>query len=107
MAIGYIVLTTCYYANVFNAGDLKFMSTSLFGNDGTTYNQTLVIDSDYHLNKEALETVGLPRYTTTYAISQLTYNISLGAAITYILLWHWADLKKGRRLGFIHLNPIY
>ena len=44
MGIGYILLTTAYYANVFNGRALLFMSTSLFGNDGDTYNQTAVID---------------------------------------------------------------
>ncbi|KAJ7816982.1 OPT oligopeptide transporter [Mycena olivaceomarginata] len=44
---------------------------------GDTYNQSEVITVDYKLNATALETVGLPRYSTTYAISQLCYNLSL------------------------------
>lgn len=71
------------------------MSTSLFGLDGNSYNQTAVIDANYRLNPDALETIGLPRYTTTYALSQLCYNLSLGAAFTYMLLWHWPELSKG------------
>ncbi|KAJ6508507.1 OPT oligopeptide transporter [Mycena sanguinolenta] len=94
MGLGYIVLTSCYYANVFNGRDLPFMSTSLFGQDGDTYNQTQVITGDYKLNATALETVGLPRYTATYAISQLCYNLSLGAAVTYLFLWHWPELRS-------------
>lgn len=101
MAIGYIVLTSAYYSNVFDGGSLQFMSTSLFGSDGNVYNQTAVIDpSTYKLNASALATVGLPRYTTTYAISQLSYNLSMGAAVTYILLWHWKELKQGRPVLF-------
>ncbi|KAJ7245016.1 OPT oligopeptide transporter protein-domain-containing protein [Mycena haematopus] len=94
MGLGYIVLTSCYYANVFNGRDLPFMSTSLFSKDGDTYNQTEVITAEYKLNATALETVGLPRYTTTYAISQLCYNLSLGAAVTYLFLWHWPELRS-------------
>jgi hypothetical protein len=44
------------------------MSTSLFSDEGDTYNQTAVITADYKLNVTALETVGLPRYSTTYAV---------------------------------------
>ncbi|KAJ7700279.1 OPT oligopeptide transporter [Mycena olivaceomarginata] len=77
MWLGYIVLTICYYSNVFNGRDLPFMSTSLFSETGDTYNQSEVITVDYKLNATALETVGLPRYSTTYAISQLCYNLSL------------------------------
>jgi hypothetical protein len=51
MAIGYVVLTGCYYANVFNGRDLNFMSTSLFGLDGERYNQTAVIGTDYKLGE--------------------------------------------------------
>ncbi|TFK37910.1 OPT oligopeptide transporter protein-domain-containing protein [Crucibulum laeve] len=97
MALGYIVLTVTYYSNVFNGRDLVFMSTGLFDSEGNTYNQSAVIGLDYKLNQEALETIGLPRYTTTYAVSQLCYNLSLGAAVTYIFLWHWKELKAGMR----------
>ncbi|KAJ3509706.1 hypothetical protein NLJ89_g5072 [Agrocybe chaxingu] len=93
MGLGYIVLTTAYYSNVFNGRDLKFMSTSLFGLDGNTYNQSAVIGPDFKLDQDALESVGLPRYTTTYAISQLCYNLSLGASFTYIAIWHWPELR--------------
>ncbi|KAJ7581065.1 OPT oligopeptide transporter [Mycena floridula] len=93
MAIGYVVLTACYYGNVFNGRDLEFMSTSLFGTDGEIYNQSAVIGPDYKLNQAALEVIGLPRYTSTYAISQLAYNLSLGSAITYILVWHWKEIR--------------
>ncbi|PBK64499.1 OPT oligopeptide transporter [Armillaria solidipes] len=93
MLLGYIVLTASYYSNVFNGRDILWMSTSLFGKDGETYDQEAVIDSNYHLNTTAIAEVGLPRYTTTYAISQLCYNLSLGSAVTYVLLWHWRELK--------------
>ncbi|KAF7316771.1 OPT oligopeptide transporter [Mycena chlorophos] len=93
MWLGYIVLTTTYYSNIFNGRNLPFMSTALFGADGSSYNQTAVITPDYHLNKTALTTIGLPRYTTTYAVSQLCYNLSLGAAVTSLFLWHWPELK--------------
>ncbi|KAJ7884544.1 OPT oligopeptide transporter [Mycena olivaceomarginata] len=83
MWLGYIVLTTCYYSNVFNGRDLPFMSTSLFSETGDTYNQS-----------EVITTVGLLRYSTTYAISQLCYNLSLGAAVTYLFLWHWPELRS-------------
>lgn len=104
MALSYIILTSCYYSNVFNGRDLIWMSTSLFGTNGSTYDQDAVITSDYRLNETALETVGLPRYTTTYAIAQLSYNLSLGAAVTTMLLWHWPKLSKGKFVFFRHVS---
>lgn len=95
MALGYIVLTTAYYSNSFNARDLVFMSTSLWASDGSTYNQTAILTPDNSLDHAKLESVGLPRYTATYVVSQMCYNFSMGAAIVHVLLWHWKDLKAG------------
>lgn len=95
MALGYIVLTAVYYSNIFSGRDLPFMSTSLFGPDGETYDQTAILTPDSRLNMTALESIGLPRYTATYAVSQLAYNLSLGASIVHIFLWNWKDLKNG------------
>jgi hypothetical protein len=95
MAIGYAVLTGCYYSGVFSGRDLRFMSTALFGQDGDSYDQTAILTSDNKLNSTALAEVGLPRYTTTFAISQLCYNLSLGATIVHILLYNWPELKRG------------
>ncbi|TFK90092.1 OPT oligopeptide transporter [Polyporus arcularius HHB13444] len=91
--LGYIVLTACYYTNVFNGRDILWMSTALFNNEGGSYDQKAILTPENTLNSTALATVGLPRYTTTYAISQMCYNFSLGAAIVHVLLWHWPELK--------------
>lgn len=95
MAIGYLVLTLAYYKNSFNARDLVFMSTSLFGTDGGTYNQSAILTSENTLDPTKLEAVGLPRYTATYTVSQMCYNFSLGAALVHVALWHWRELKAG------------
>ncbi|KAI0945261.1 hypothetical protein AcW1_001521 [Taiwanofungus camphoratus] len=94
MAIGYIVLTVAYYKNSFNGRNLDWMSTSLFGSDGSTYNQSAILTPENTLDPAKLAQVGLPRYTTTYTISQMCYNFSLGAAVVHVLLWHWGDLKR-------------
>ena len=72
------------------------MSTSLFGLDGNTYNQTAILTPDNKLDPAKLEQVGLPRFTATYVVSQLCYNLSLGAAIVHVCLWNWKELKEGR-----------
>lgn len=97
MAIGYLVLTVAYYKNLFHAKDLVFMSTSLFGSDGSSYNQSAILTPEYTLDPTKLQEVGFPRYTTTYVISQICYNLSLGAAIVHVVLWHWDDLRRGEQ----------
>ena len=94
LALGYLVLTLSYYNNVFDGRDLLWMSQSLFGSDGKRYNQTAILTPENTLDRSKLGDVGLPRYTTTYAISQMCYNFSLGAAIVHVLLWNWKELKR-------------
>jgi hypothetical protein len=60
MAVGYLVLTTAYYANVFNGRNLVFMSTSLFGTDGNVYNQTAILTPEFTLDPSKLAQVGVP-----------------------------------------------
>jgi hypothetical protein len=94
MALGYLILTVCYYRNVFGGGDILWMSTSLFNDNGSVYDQSAVLTPDNRLNATALASVGLPRYTTTYALSQMMYNLSLGAALVHVALYNWAELKQ-------------
>ena len=94
MALGYIVLTACYYNNVFNGRDILWMSQALFNDQGGSYNQSAILTPQNTLNATALESVGLPRYTTSYVISQMCYNFSLGAAIVHVLLWNWPELTR-------------
>lgn len=70
------------------------MSQALFNDEGGSYNQTAILTPENNVDPSKLATVGLPRYTTTYVISQMCYNFSLGAAIVHVLLWHWPDLKR-------------
>ncbi|KZT33595.1 OPT superfamily oligopeptide transporter [Sistotremastrum suecicum HHB10207 ss-3] len=94
MALGYIILTSAYYGNVFNGRNLPFMSTDLFASDGSAYNQSLILTPQNTLDPAKLAVYGAPRYTTTYAISQLAYNLSLGAAIVHVLIWNWRELRE-------------
>lgn len=107
MAIGYLVLTLCYYRGVFGGRALEFMSTSLFFENGTTYDQSLILNDDNSLNRTKLADVGLPYFTTTYAVSQMCFNFSLGAALVHVCLWHWADLKRGEFLRrSVHITSV-
>lgn len=70
-------------------------SSATYFDAGKQYNQSAILTPDNKLDKSKLAEIGLPRYTTTYATSQLCYNVSLGAAITHLLVWHWPELKRG------------
>lgn len=57
------------------------------------YDQSLILDADYNLNRTLLEEYGLPWQTTSMALYYLGCNLGIGATITHVLLWHWKDMK--------------
>ncbi|KAI0764766.1 OPT oligopeptide transporter [Fomes fomentarius] len=103
MALGYLVLTLSYYNNVFDGRNLLWMSQALFNDEGGSYNQSAILTPENTLDRSKFEEIGLPRYTTTYAISQMCYNFSLGAAIVHVFLWNWPELKRAfGSMRFLH-----
>lgn len=60
----------------------------------TKHNQNATYIPNNPLDPAKLAVYGAPRYTTTYAISQLAYNLSLGAAIVHVLIWNWRELRE-------------
>ena len=83
--ICYIAIMGIYYSNAWNVGavmfsissssnsatliqslDFPMLSTSLFSQNGTIYNQRAVFGSTFSLNETALAEVGLPALTGVY-----------------------------------------
>lgn len=67
-----IAFCACYKANVWNTQNFPFLTQLLYFENGTQYDQLLILNDDFTLNEEKLATVGLP----WYAASQLLYKIS-------------------------------
>ncbi len=60
----------------------------LYFENGTEYNQTLILDADYSINATKLEAVGLPFMAGTQVISKIGASLSFGATITHMILWN-------------------
>ncbi len=99
MALCYVVCIGAYYGNVGQAMErgLPFMSTSLFTGNGSSYDQTAILDAGGALNATAYGEVGRPYYTATYLMSTATHNLSCGAAVMHVILWHYKDIARGWR----------
>ncbi|KAJ6621184.1 OPT oligopeptide transporter protein-domain-containing protein [Mycena sp. CBHHK59/15] len=84
------------------AGVLICMSVAiLFYENGTAYNQDLILNDDFSLNLEKLEVQGLPWFSATYTIAKIGGSLSFGATVTHMILWNgkqvWEALKTGQR----------
>lgn len=61
------------------------------------YDQSQILNADGSLNQAAYEEYGRPYFTSTYQLSTVTHNLSCGAAVTHIILWHYKDIMAGWR----------
>ncbi|EGN93492.1 hypothetical protein SERLA73DRAFT_64004, partial [Serpula lacrymans var. lacrymans S7.3] len=105
LVLSYALMMGCYYSNVFEGKSrgLPFMSTALFSGNGSSYDQSAILDSNNQLDPEKYAQIGPPYMTTTYAVSLLASYASMGAAFSHILLWHWKELWTAFR-GFNFLK---
>ncbi|KAF7302311.1 OPT oligopeptide transporter [Mycena chlorophos] len=99
-AVCMIAFCACFAANTWHAQNFPFLTQLLYYENGTEYNQLLILNDDFTLNEEKLAQQGLP----WYAASQLLYKVSrtmyIGAAVTHFLLWHsktvWKIIRAGK-----------
>ncbi|KAG1828958.1 OPT oligopeptide transporter protein-domain-containing protein [Suillus variegatus] len=88
--LGYIlcmvVFVAVYYKNIWMAQNFPFLSQLLFYENGTQYDQTLILNANYEVDPTLLAEQGLPYYSSTW--------IGLAATFTHLLLWNRDDLRS-------------
>ncbi|KIW00506.1 OPT family small oligopeptide transporter [Verruconis gallopava] len=103
--IGYllciVVFMAVYYGNVWGSQKYPFLAQELFypqGSNGTyynVYNQTLILNSDFEIDKNLLAQEGTPALTGTYLVYLITSNMGFTATFVHMLLWNYDDIKAG------------
>ncbi|THH31057.1 hypothetical protein EUX98_g3142 [Antrodiella citrinella] len=96
----YGLMTGVYYGNLWHAKDFPFMSQAIFASDGTQYNQTALLTNG-RFDPAAYAELGPAWFSATNALYLITSNLSLGATVTHVLIYHWRDLAPFVR----SLNP--
>ncbi|OJA15602.1 hypothetical protein AZE42_10123 [Rhizopogon vesiculosus] len=94
-----VVFVAVYYNNIWKAQNFPFLSQLLFYENGTEYNQTLILNTDYDVDPTLLAEQGLPYYASTWVVYLLSTNLasssnSLAATFTHLLLWNKNDLRS-------------
>ncbi|KAK7707318.1 hypothetical protein SLS57_009339 [Botryosphaeria dothidea] len=107
--IGYLIciilFAGVYYGNVWRARDFPFLSQMLYSETSTgsnydLYDQRAILDEDNTLNRDVVDTRGLPYLAATYATSILTNNLYVASTVVHVFLWNWHDVKKA--WSFLH-----
>lgn len=88
----YILMSAVYYGNIWNGLSFPFMSQAIFASDGSQYNQTALL-TDGRFDADKYAQLGPAWFSATNALYLITSNLSLGAVVTHVGLYHWNDLK--------------
>ncbi|KAM3419992.1 hypothetical protein BST61_g3304 [Cercospora zeina] len=88
-----IMMIVVWYADIWGAKSLPFMSTRLRSADGSKYPVSDVFKAGV-LDHKALAEKGLPRLAGTFAYSMLMANAAIGALIAHVFLFWGGDVKK-------------
>ncbi|KAI0730217.1 OPT oligopeptide transporter [Fomitopsis betulina] len=105
-AVNYFLLPAIFAANVWKSKNFPFISQNLFFENGSIYNQNLILNPDLSLNKTALEIYGAPWQSGSTVIYNLGINLSIGATIVHVALWHGRELYDAFVANFIKRIPI-
>ncbi|KAG1862488.1 OPT oligopeptide transporter protein-domain-containing protein [Suillus subalutaceus] len=94
-----VVFVAVYYNNIWKAQNFPFLSQLLFYENGTQYNQTLILNSNYEVDPTLLAEQGVPYYSSTWIVYLLSSNLAsspnaLAATFTHLLLWNWDDMRS-------------
>ncbi|KAG2111691.1 OPT oligopeptide transporter protein-domain-containing protein [Suillus discolor] len=95
--IGYIlcivVFVTIFYNNIWKSQNFPFLAQLLFYENGTVYDQTLIMNSNYEVDPTLVAEQGLPFYAGTWIVNLLSMNLGLAATFAHLLLWNKDDLR--------------
>ncbi|KAF9385230.1 hypothetical protein CPB97_005008 [Podila verticillata] len=89
--VTYIMVPWAYYSNLWNSKNYPILSASLFREDGSLYNKSLILD-DSVLNQEKYVAYGPVRMDSFFA---LTYGVGfagLTATVVHVILYHGKEM---------------
>ncbi|KAF7307754.1 OPT oligopeptide transporter [Mycena kentingensis (nom. inval.)] len=98
-AVCMIAFCACYAMNTWNTQNFPFLTQLLYYENGTQYEQLLILNDDFTLNEDKLAEQGLPWYAASQLLYKVSRTIYIGAALTHFLLWHSKTVWKLFRGG--------
>ena len=64
----------------------------MYNFNGTRYNQLLILDENFLLDRDKLAEVGLPWYASSQVLTKIGSNLAIGATIVHVFLWYGRDI---------------
>ncbi|KAH9919806.1 OPT oligopeptide transporter [Fomitopsis serialis] len=98
--LAYIMISAIYYGNVWGSLSFPFMSQSLYTANGTVYDQTAILTNG-KFDATKFAKLGPAYLSGTFVFGLIASNLSVGALLTHVGLWHWRNFVP----FFLSLNP--
>ncbi|KAK9075241.1 hypothetical protein SSX86_003562 [Deinandra increscens subsp. villosa] len=88
----FVVSPLTYWLNIYRAKNFPLYSMELFKADGSSYNTTAVINSNFHLDKLAYEKQGHLYMSSFFAMSYGLGFATLSASVVHVLLFNGREM---------------
>lgn len=88
LLIMYVMTPLCYWFDAYNAKTFPIFSSKLFMGNGSVYDIETIVNSDFHLDREAYAKKGPVHLSTFFAMTYGLGFAALTATIMHVLLFH-------------------
>lgn len=84
----YVITPIAYWHNAYNAKNFPIFSSKLFTRSGSLYNISSIVDSRFHLDREAYARMGPVHLSTFFAMTYGLGFATLAATLMHVLLFN-------------------
>lgn len=95
----YVITPIAYWFNMYNAKNFPIFSSKLFTGDGSVYNISTIVSSEFHLDRDAYGKNGSVHLSTFFAVTYGLGFAALSATVVHVILFH------GRYYEYLHTPP--
>ncbi|KIJ55709.1 hypothetical protein M422DRAFT_220506 [Sphaerobolus stellatus SS14] len=105
-AMNYLILPLVYANDVWHSKNFPFISQNLFYENGTIYDQNLILNSDFSLNRTAFEFYGQPWQSGSSIIYNIGVSLAIGATFVHVALWYGKDIWTAF-IKYLRGDPVF
>ncbi|XP_047319423.1 oligopeptide transporter 7-like [Impatiens glandulifera] len=93
----YVLTPITYWSNVYNSKTFPLFSDDLFKANGSEYNISSIVDSDFHLNITSYDEEGPIYLSTFFAMSYGVGFAAVAATVMHVWLFHGREIWEQTR----------
>ncbi|KAI0063813.1 OPT superfamily oligopeptide transporter, partial [Artomyces pyxidatus] len=92
-----------FTGNVWKAKNFPFMSQALFYENGTQYDQSLILTNNA-FDPAKYEQQGPAFFSASNAWFLLVSNLALGSCLVHVALWHWPEISGAFKFSHLRVD---